>query len=156
MTPTWLPAMLDTDGVWEKTLKCLYAVFKKDFITDRCFFNDFPVIWDKRILEGKYEEGFWHLIEKDYHDTEGRKFDPPRAKRLPWCKPIIEHGLAIEIKAWDYRENGRINHYLWLENFDYVVIIQKKRYVIFLVTAYFVTGESSRRNLRKKYERREN
>jgi len=156
MTLAWLPAMLDTDGVWEKTLKRLYVVFKKDFITHECYFNDLPIIWDKRKLDGKYDEGFWHLITKNNQITNNREFDPPRAKRLPWCKPIFEHEPDGEIRIWESRENGRINVYLWLENFDYVVIIQKRRNVAFLITAYFVEGESSRRNLRRKFANRIN
>jgi hypothetical protein len=61
---------------------------------------------------------------------------------------------------WDYKTSkSRIVTYLWLEYFDYVIIFQKRKLgigtVYFLKTAYYVEGDSTRRNLQKNYEKRE-
>lgn len=154
MTPTWLPALADTNGTWEQIQDRLYQIFNHDFRKKGCSFNGQKVMWDTRKLEDNFDEGFWHLITKENSSTRVREFDPPRAKRLPWCKPIIESSTNSDVKLWKYKEKGRKNIYLWLEHFDYVVIIQDRGKVVFLVTAYFVEGESSRRNLRKKYDKR--
>lgn len=64
------------------------------------------------------------------------------------------------VKVWDYEEgSGKIRTYLWLESLDYVVILEKqrkgkKREAAFLVTTFHLDGESTRRSMRRKYERR--
>ena len=154
MTPIWLPSLIDTDGVWEEVLKRLFRVFKKDFITDGCRYDGLSVNWDHRKVDSPYEEGFWHLISKDDQITKERLFDPPRAKRLPWCKPCIENNQDDTVKVWETRRKGRIQVYIWLENYDYVVILQKRSRAVFLMTAYYIVGKSSRKKMRAKYNQR--
>jgi len=155
--PAWLPALLDTDGVWEEVISRLYRVFEKDFILDQCHFNDRLIIWDQRKLVGKYDEGFWHLITKLDNSIGDRFLDTPRARRLPWCKPTIENSTDNFIKVWEFLESsGRVKTYIWLENFDYLVIVQERRNVFFLVTAFHVDGDASRNRLKSKYDRRLN
>lgn len=160
-TPSWLPAIISVDGKWDKVIEKLYGIFKSDFVEGKPLLNKSSVWWDRRILDGdKYEEGFWHLISKDDNSTHERLFDPRRAERLSWCRPIIDHFNDNEVKYWDYRaSNNRIETYLWLKDFDYVVIFQKRKQkvgmVYFLLTAYYVEGDSTKRSLTRKYEKRE-
>ena len=70
------------------------------------------------------------------------------------------HCDDAKVKVWDYREsNGKLTTYVWMENWDYVIILRKRQHrwgdVVFLVTAYHVDYNSTRRNLRAKYEKRE-
>ncbi|MBI5663510.1 MAG: hypothetical protein HZC49_00255 [Nitrospirae bacterium] len=159
--PVWLPEMISTDGEWNTVLDCLHGIFKTDFIEGRPSLNNAKVWWDKRTLDGdRYEEGFWHLISKNDDTTRERLFDPRRAERLPWCRPSIDHFDDNAVKFWDYKvSNSRIETYLWLEDFHYVVVFQKRKHrigtVYFLLTGYYVDGVTSRRNLRRKYEKRE-
>ena len=44
--------------------------------------------------------------------------------------------------------------YLWLEKYDYLLILQKKKNVYYWVTAFFVDFEGKRAELRRKYEQR--
>jgi hypothetical protein len=107
-----------------------------------------------------YEEGFWHLITKLDHQSGDRLLDPRRAERLPWCKPTIEHSAEPAVKMWRYKERrGKTRIYIWLENWDYVTILEERqlrggRQVAFLITAYYVSGSSTRRTLQKKYDAR--
>ncbi len=158
--PDWLPAIVSLDGEPHSIFAMLYNLFEEDFKRTKRKLREYPVHWDTRILEGKYEEGFWHLITRVDWATQGRLFDPRRAERLPWCGPSISHSEDVAVRTWDYRENqGQIRTYIWLEKLDYVVILEIRRkpaYTIaFLVTAYHVDGDSVRRNLRTKYDKRE-
>lgn len=154
--PSWLPEMVSCDGEWNRVLISLYRIFEQDFKESKRFFEGRPVWWDKTVLKGeKYEEGFWHLVSKDT-EYSGRVPDFRRAERLPWCGPSITHSEDIWVKVWDYLEGtGRLRTYLWLEELDYAIVLekrkQKKGEIAFLVTAFYVDGESSRRNLNKKY-----
>lgn len=163
MGQTWLPALIDvhynSDLEWNRLVSRLYSIFLDDFIAHRCFYNTFLVIFDDRKIDSNYEEGFWHLItRKDdnlYDRSPGRYFDPERAARLPWCRPTIEHSSEVCIRVWDFLEaNGRTNTYIWLYDLDYIVILQKRKHVAFLVTAYHIDGDANRRSVQIKYNNR--
>jgi hypothetical protein len=156
--PRWLPEIISVDGEWKEVLKRLYAVFEHDFKRGRPKLNEFEVWWDHRKREETgYEEGFHHLIEREERVTMERLFDPRRAERLPWAAPTINNSNDAEVKVWDYKEaNGKTNTYVWLHQWDYVIILQKRAMrvgpVVFVVTAFHVDGDSKRRNLWRKWE----
>ncbi|MGH7901872.1 MAG: hypothetical protein ACRENZ_09065, partial [Thermodesulfobacteriota bacterium] len=103
---------------------------------------------------------FWPLITKQDPIKGERLLDNRRAERLSWCIPIICNAHDEAVKIWDFRESeGQLRTYLWLEDFDYVIVLEKRvirfRGVYFLITAFHVDGDSRRRNLRRKHEKRE-
>jgi hypothetical protein len=157
----WLPEIVSVDGEWNEVLSRLYRIFEQDFKETERTFNRMKVWWDRRVAKGeRYEEGFWHLITKDQTKSKDRLFDPRRAERLPWCGPTISHSSDDRAKVWDFKEsNGRIRTYIWLGDWDYVVILQKRKHrkgmIAFLITAFYVDGDSTRRNVRLKFEKRE-
>lgn len=158
--PDWLPDIISVDGEWDEVLARLYDIFDTDFKQTKRFFEGRLVWWDRRILaDDHYEEGFWHLITKTDQETNERLLDPRRAERLPWCGPTISNSFDNTIKVWDFREsNGRLRTYVWLEDWDYVIILEKRQQrtgeVAFLITAFHVDGDARRKNLRGKYEKR--
>jgi hypothetical protein len=158
--PDWLPALASVSGVWEVMLKRLYRIFEADFKHKGCTLGGRPLRWDSRILTGeRYEEGFWHLITQTDQNTKERLFDPRRAERLPWCAPTIMNAHDSAVLMWDYLEaRNRLRTYLWLKDWDYVIVLEKKPHrrgeVAFLITAYYVSGQSTRKNLQRKYDKR--
>jgi hypothetical protein len=156
MTFSWLPELVETDGDWDIVLTRLYKIFKQDFIINKCFYDEKVVSWDKRKLDSKYDEGFWHLISKKNPISEDRLFDSKRARKLPWCRPCIENCINEyeRLRVWENKEKGRTQVYIWLEDLDYVIILQNKIKYYFLITAYHVEGDRTRKQLRDKYDRR--
>ena len=158
--PSWLPDIVPVNGIWEQILARLYRVFDHDFRRSGCRFGSLPVWWDRRKLQGeKYEEGFWHLITKFDHTQGARLLDPRRAERLPWCKPTIQHLMDTAVRVWDYSEGRQVRTYVWLESWDYVIILEKRnlrggREIAFLITAYHVGGNQTRNKLMRKYRQR--
>ncbi len=159
--PDWLPALVSVNGEWPSIVVRLYAIFASDFKNRTCSFKGSAVDWDRRIDSGdRYEEGFWHLITKTDRETGVRLPDPRRAERLPWCSPTIRNSSHSDIKSWVYLESGNKRRvYLWLEKWDYVVILEvrtrRDALHYFLVTAFHVDGDSTRRSLSRKYTRRQ-
>lgn len=157
--PKWLPAIIPISGDWNKVLKQLYQIFDRDFRQTVCCFEGRDVFWDRRKIDSPYEEGFWHLITKfDYHQN-GRLVDPRRAERLPWCRATIVNSAEPEVKVWRYKEgSNRTRAYLWIEDWDYVIVLEERKHgakaIAFLVTAFHVDGNSTRKNLQKKYAKR--
>lgn len=157
MTPEWLPGFCVTDGEWSAIVAALYQVFQQGIVADPPRLDGCPVWRHRQVCDG-YEEAFWHLITQD--DASGeRLFDPRRAERLAWCAAILRHPDDSAITRWRYRERGQIRLYLWLEAHDYVVVLEerdtRRGRVYFLLTAHYLDGESRRRNLWRKYEKRE-
>jgi hypothetical protein len=159
--PDWLPEMISVNGEWNQVLARLYQIFDADFKEANRGFEEKPVWWDRRILPGdRYEEGFWHLITKTDQATGERLLDPRRAERLPWCGPTISHSQDSAVRVWDFREpSKRLRTYVWLEDWDYVIILEKRQQrigeVAYLITAFHVGGDSTRKNLQSKYDKRE-
>jgi hypothetical protein len=130
-----------------------------DFKENKKTLHNLHVWWDRRVIDSEYEEGFWHLISRVDYKRKKRLFDPRRAERLPWCGPTISNADDIAVKVWAYREkNRRLRTYLWLEDWDYTIVLEKRNFrigdVYFLITAFYVDGQSRRNNLQKKYKKR--
>lgn len=159
--PSWLPDLVSVNGEWNQMLARLHAIFERDFVLGGCTLRGMPVWWNRTKTKGEpYEEGFWHLITKTDQASGERLLDPRRAERLPWCNPTLTHSNDPVVKVWDYREkNGKLGTYVWIEDWDYVVVIQTRQHnrgpVAFLLTAFHVDFDSSRRRLAAKYARRE-
>jgi hypothetical protein len=151
--PDWLPDLIECSGDWNKTLERLYAIFERDFSSRPPQFRNKKLWWNRRVKAGEvYPEGFWHLITRTDQKTGERLPDYRRAERLCWCRPVIEHYDQPEVTTWDADKQGRIRTYLWVEPEDYVVVLESRgTEIAFLITAYFIDGESSRRSLRRSY-----
>ncbi len=179
--PSWLPekfqwnnkelSQMKTEEE-ELVIKGLFKVFEKDFISSKPKLHGLPVEADMAVEEGQeYPKGFLHIITKDVPTVEVKKGKPvnvrtgkraldiPRAERFPWCKPCIEH--KSEILCWDFREgerNGKVRTYIWLKDFDYVIILQKTtdmgdvRYA--LITAFWIQYENMKEKLDDKWNNR--
>lgn len=157
----WLPPLLDIPDDPNDAFAVLHAIFTRDFVEGRPSFRGCPVVWDDGRDPGDaYERGFIHIVSKD-----GVPLDRPRASKLCWCCAMILNAACPTITLWDYREASRkIRTYLWLEDCDYVVVLERKARwngqsrtptgVYQLITAYHVEGDSTRRSLRQKYSKR--
>ena len=154
--PAWLPPQLRFIGDWNAFLRDLYTIFTNDFKNKpRPEYDGFVVLHDNRLADSDMEEGFWHLISKAAPGSSGRLPDLRRAEKLPWANAVIENASSFEVLNFDYREaNGKIRTYLWLRDHDYVVILEKRRKVAFLITAFHVEYESARRKLERQYKNR--
>ena len=162
-TPSdWLPDLIKVEaGSWAEDLKQLYAVFRNDFVSGGPRYEGLPVWHDRRILDGKYEEGFWHLVTQDYSKTKVRSPDLLRASRLRWCRATIDNSKPPDVLVFDYEEgNGKTRRYLWVHEFDYLVILEKRSKggvdrAYSLVTAFsFENDASYRKTTQRKYDQR--
>jgi len=144
MKPEWLPdELVFSGGQVEDDYAHLFAIFERDFVSGEAVrIEQEEVIVNMTsdpITNGKYPFGFTHLVTKG-KDT--RAIDYDRATRLPWIKAILQNYDTPEVKAfWVDQEKGE-TLYLWLEDFDFVVILRrlksKKYHKKIIVTAYFI------------------
>lgn len=153
--PEWLPGLLSVDPWQEDTYETLYRVFDRDLKVSQPVY-DGEVVWFFPDVEDGKEKIFWHLTSRVENGTGERLPDLRRSERLPWVRPMLDQPGQPEVLAWDHEEgDGTVKTYVWLENFDFVVIMKKypngrRR----LITSFWVEYENTKRALEKKYGRR--
>jgi hypothetical protein len=155
--PEWLPETLHFNGNWDEFIESVYEIFERDFKRTKPVFGTLPVKFDSRIENGK-EAGFWHIVQKEDFQAKERLPDIRRCEHIPWPKPIIEHSSDKAITIWKNdrktnRNNSRqIRVLIWLEDFDYLIILRERSTEMILITAYCVEQESYREKLRQERE----
>jgi hypothetical protein len=154
--PDYLPDLLEMEGSWEDILNRLYSVFSRDFKGDQVKHREIIVLYDRRILTDgqEKEEGFWHVVSIWDRLHRQRLIDYRRAERLPWARPLMESPERMEIRVFDHFEGPRdkgIRRYIWLEDYDYVLILQRRKKAFFWITAFYMDVEWKRKDLRKRF-----
>jgi hypothetical protein len=155
--PDFLPAILNLSGSWNEILDQLYSIFGRDFKSGAVQHRNLKVFFDKRVLpdgEGK-EEGFWHVVSRYESKLGQRLIDYRRAERLPWARPMMESPQRLELKVFDYMEGPKdkgIRRYIWLDKYDYVLILQHRGNTFYWITAFYVDADWKRKDLEKRFE----
>jgi len=155
--PVWLPEEFQYDGNWEEFIECVYQVFKQDFMQTQPSYQGRIVTCDTKIIDGK-EAGFWHIVQRHDSQLNERLPDLRRCSRIPWPKPIIENNSSPILSVWrvDRKKAGKPRQkriLIWLEEFDYLVVLAERKRVVVLVTAYCTDIESHKNKLRKERDK---
>lgn len=146
----------------------LYKYFDDDFISNKTYLNYSIYIDPQSHKKDEDKElAFWHLTSRDtkIHKKKGKRWftethrvlDYRRAERLSWIKKIIENHTIADVKVFYHQESNEkrdIRLYLWLEKFDFVVILQKLgNSSSFLVTSFYVDRIGKRKEYTKRYNK---
>lgn len=155
----WLPPLVlltEYGNDWKKYLDAIYGFYKKDFLDTRPRYKCVPVGIKRYPIKDGKESGFWHLIQEGRIEDD-RVPNFRRCERICWPRPIIEHSHESSILVWPnvrYTAMGRQeNLCLWLEEYEYLVILRKRKNGYLFWTAYPVTEDHQKRKNRKEYER---
>jgi len=154
-SPDWLPELFSVNPWQHDTYENLYCLFEKDLKETQPIYDN-QVIWFFPEMEDGKEKIFWHLTSREDKEAGERLPDLRRSERLPWVRPILDNPEKPEVTAWDHEEgNGTVKTYVWLENYNFVVIMKKypdgrRR----LITSFWVEYENTKNSLRKKFDRR--
>ncbi len=146
--PHWLPNPLVIRG---QRIQDIYASLHREYVQDFVT-NTLPIHIDNCLvvvnttidtqIPGEYTHGFTHLITR----TNGglRLYDELRAAKICWVRPILEHYQDSAVRTfWATNPEGERSLYLWLYEYDYVVILRHLQSTLerekadkILVTAY--------------------
>lgn len=141
---------LDIEGPDNAQMYRLYGVFKKDMITAPIYVNGVQVAYDKRrsrhpLFRGK-PTGFEHVCTRESKHSGKRNFDPERANKIHWIKPVVHYKEDARVRYFErIHANGKNQQYYWLHEKDYVVIIREITNNLQLVTAFKVDNIEYRR-----------
>jgi hypothetical protein len=152
--PAWLPELLTLNffgGDWERYFAVLYSCFKRDFVDSKPLYKGTRLGLKKHpIIQGK-EATFWHLISEGKVE-EDRVPDMRRCERICWARPIIEHCDDGAVKTWENVRDGGKRILLWLEEFEYLVILSERNGYTLIWTAFTVTRSHQKAKLQREYE----
>lgn len=154
--PAFLPPMINLDGSYDEIIARLYHVFRKDFIESRTQHLGRNVTFNGVIDEcsqGKVE-GFWHVITRDDATKSNRLIDYRRAERIPWAKPLMQNPYHEEIKLFFYNEGSErkgIRHYIWFKRGRYVIVLKRRKYDYYWITAFYIE-DYFEKYLKRKFE----
>lgn len=136
-----LPAIMPFNdyGNWDKYIKALYTVFKRDFIDSKPNVGEvtFRLKYNPAFQDRAYT--FYHMTHKGNDENE-RIPDLRRSERLPWCRYTIEHADAYKLRFWEEERKGHHRVCIWLKamNDDGIVDTENNYFVILEVRKDYV------------------
>jgi len=87
----------------------------------------------------EFKHDFVHTVTRQGNISKRRVFEPQRANRIHWIKPILENSADARIRTYQFTEsNGKVRDYFWYEEKDFVVILEKVLPDYWLITAHIV------------------
>lgn len=152
--PSWLPELLTLGsfgGDWERYFAALYASFQQDFVHGRPLYKGTRLALKRHPVIQEKEATFWHLISEGSVEEE-RTPDLRRCERICWARPVIEHCDDEAVKTWENTRGSDKRILLWLNEYEYLVILSERNGYTLLWTAYTVTRRHQIDKLRREYE----
>lgn len=152
-----LEELFDDLGYEELTneqLKTLLGIFRTDFIDQPFEVEGQRVkIVDKASFSREFKgcpETFVHLITRDSKMKGQRMFDPARANRLHWIKPILLHSKDSRIKYYEFTDNkGILKKHFWFQEADFMVVLKPIGNELLVVTGFKVDAPERRTYLKR-------
>jgi hypothetical protein len=136
------------DGDPDSFEKQIYECYLNSFVRGETRWRGYKIVinQDPRDAQGR-DWSYRHLTTVG--EDPKRKFDLPRAERLPWIKPILE-ASAPEVVTWAQRRRRTV---VALPDFTYVVILDRlsRGDAALLVTAYPVQRPQKRQEYQDEY-----
>jgi hypothetical protein len=150
--------MLDVEKPTKEQMYKLFGVFLEDFDKNPFSLEAKIVGYDKNksrhpLFKGK-PKGFEHICTRENKYKGIRDFDNQRTNKIHWIKPIVLNKENARVKYFQKTHSkGQNQHFLWLHEKDYVVIIREIVPNLQLITAFVVDGVNKNRYMGwyKKY-----
>ena len=159
MLPDWLSPPLEISGAnIEETYQKLYEVYLKIVSElDTIVVDGKHVVFDRNpdAVMPQFEGAFMHFVTRGAGSV--RVYDEARASKIHWIVPLLKHYEDEDVKSF-WCQGPKVNTlYIWLEEYNYVLILKDMKSAKFSETRMVVTAFSVdsdyRKSLRKKYQR---
>jgi len=140
----------------EDKIRKLYESFYNDFITNPFEVNNATVMikqaFSRHVGQPDYFQefvhDFVHTITRHGNISKKRVFEPQRANRIHWIKPILLNCNDNRIKKYQFVESdGKVRDYFWFEEKDFVVVLEMVLPDYWLITAHIADDK-------KKHQKR--
>lgn len=152
------PELLPFDGDWERYEERVYEMFLDTFVRAEVRFHGVKVKAQYRPETRGKGYSFWHVVSEAPHsgnrNEEDRIPDLRRCERIAWIPWAIEHASngAEGFSWWENRRGRDTRVVIWVEAWDFVVILAKRRDYYLLKTAYCDLKPHRKRTFEKERE----
>ncbi len=154
MTYDWIPPLImfsEYENNWKLYVQALYQCFENDFIKSTPRFRGRPLALKRHPIINDKEATFWHMISQG-EDEQERTPDFRRCERIRWPRPIIDHAVEPTVKIWEnVRRRNEKRICLWLEPYDYLVVLAERRGYLLFWTAYPIDSKHAKLKLEREY-----
>lgn len=156
--PDWLEPLArleDFDGNVEAYIAHLFSIFTRDFITTTPTFRGKSILHDKTDDGGK-PQAFTHITTEENRQTKQRELCLRRCERIAWIKAVVENADDPRVLMWEKEQKTSRRRatrtFLFLEDKDFLVILQEIKWGHYLITAIYVDNPNQKRKHLKAYE----
>lgn len=153
---SWLPPLhMEEDFPTEEDwIEAAYKLFRADFVHSRAGFDGLVVTL--QVGDGNGDgrgEAFWHLTSEKDRQTGKRERKPERCRRIRWPRPILDATGRPQIRVWTSTRPKRATRLLVaVDDFSYVVVMEKLPSSALLITAYDVPYRNQREDNRREWQ----
>lgn len=147
---------LSIDGPDAAQMYAMYRYYLNDIVKNPIVIDGITLSFNNNpsrhpICKGKHL-CFEHIITRESKHSGKRYFDPERANKIHWIRPVIENAKDPRIKYFEAINGDDENQkFYWYEDMDFVVIIREFKQNLLLITSFYVDKEE-RYGFKKKYE----
>ena len=134
---------LTMNGPTTDQLYKMYGIFLNDIKKNPIIIKGVPLSFNRNISKhpvcrGK-PQAFEHLITRGNDYTGKRDFDPARANKIHWIRPIIENVSDSRIKYFEcINDDGYNQQYYWYQEKHFILIIREINPELMLITSFYV------------------
>lgn len=139
---TGAPELIPFTGDWACYEDLIYEAFLDSFVYKNIRFRELPVKAQFRPETRGKGFSFWHVIseapERGNRNEDERVPDFRRCERIRWIAWSIEQASngAPGFSWWENRRGSETRVVIWAEQWDFAVILAKRRDYYVLKTAY--------------------
>lgn len=152
------PALFEFTGDWESYEDLLYQEFLDTIVNRKLAFRGVRVQTQFRPAYRGKGFSFWHLTSEapspDNLNEAERIPDLERCRRIRWIAWVIENAGKDRFSWWENKRGSKTNVVIWAEDYDFAVILAKRRGYYLLKTAYCLQERRKRTFERERDEYR--
>ncbi len=120
-----------------------YTQFETDFITTPFELNGkkIKIFTEKSKIQKfkNYSETFVHIITREVKTINQRFYEPHRANRIHWIKPILLNVNSKKIFFFKWNDGkGVCKYHYWYYEKDFMVVLKEVNPELMIVTAFCV------------------
>ncbi len=132
---------LSIDGPTPDQLYCLYGVFLNEIVKNPILIKGVELQFNRDkskhpVCKNKMK-AFEHIITRESKYKGKRDFDPERANKIHWIKPVIENANSPRVLYFErINDEGYNQQFYWYEEKNFMVIVREKTPNLFLITCF--------------------
>lgn len=134
------PELMPFGGDWASYENEIYEAFLDTLVRKTVTYKGWRVSAPHRPETNGKGYSFWHTIseapDRSNRNEDDRIPDMRRCERIRWICWVIENAGSEGFPCWENKRRGNTHIVIWARDYDFAVILAKRRDYYVLKTAY--------------------